>query len=30
MEAVDLKPNRIDKAKKTISSFIDKQKTNRV
>ena len=30
MEAVDLKPNRIEKAKEVISDFIEKQKTNRV
>lgn len=30
MEAVDLKPNRIEKAKESISKFIEKQKTNRV
>jgi len=30
MEAVDLKPNRIEKAKQTISGFIEKQNTNRV
>lgn len=30
MEATDLQPNRIEKAKETISHFIEKQKTNRV
>lgn len=30
MEATDLKPSRLEKAKETIISFIEKQKTNRV
>ena len=30
MEASDLKPNRLEKAKETIVNFIKKQKTNRV
>ncbi|MCD5380754.1 VWA domain-containing protein [Candidatus Gracilibacteria bacterium] len=30
MEATDLEPNRLEKAKETIIGFIEKQKTNRV
>ncbi len=30
MEAIDLKPNRLEKAKETIKKFIKAQKTNRV
>jgi len=30
MEAIDLKPNRLEKAKETIQKFIKAQKTNRI